>query len=146
MLWTACPHGEATGGKLRISVHVGPQLFPSNNAVSKLAEFHDWRYWPATKVSFKVRIGAHAYDAEIVSAPPSLRLWQALFAPSTPVDPYEYSSPTSSPLYSYPVGFVGQFFQKTYSALANTEPVGGWPTFRLLTNETGLGVLPTRRA
>jgi len=142
VLWTACPHGEATGGQLRVSVHVGPQLFPTGNKVSTLAEFRDWEHWPATKVGFKVKIGAHAYDAAIVSAAPSLTLWEALFASSTPVDPYEYSSPTASPLYSYPAGFVGQFFQKTYAALANTEPVGGWPPFQLLTSEIGLGVLP----
>ncbi|MGO9962519.1 MAG: hypothetical protein ACLPUG_03690 [Acidimicrobiales bacterium] len=142
VLWTACPHGKAADGKLRVSVHVGPQLFPTGNKVSTLAEFSDWRDWPATKVRFKVRVGAHAYDADIVSAVPSLPLWQALFGSSTPVDPYEYSSPTSSPLYSYPAAFVGQFFQRTYAALANTDPVGGWPPFQLLTSEESFGALP----
>ena len=142
VLWTACPHGKAADGKLRVSVHVGPQLFPTGNNVSTLAEFSDWEDWSVTKVRFKVRIGAHAYDADIVSEVPSLPLWQALFPSSTPVDPYEYSSPTSSPLYSYPAGFVGQFFQKTYAALANAEPVGGWPPFQLLTSEESFGALP----
>jgi hypothetical protein len=142
VLWTACPHGKASNGKLRVSVHVGPQLFPTGNKVSTLAEFPDWAAWPATAVSFKVRIGAHDHDADVVSAAPSLPLWQALFASSTPVDPYEYESPTSSRVYSYPAGFVRQFFQSTYSALANAEPLGAWPPFQLLTSEESFGALP----
>ena len=71
-----------------------------------------------------------------------MSLWQALFPQSTPVDPYEYKSPTSSPLYSYPAGFVRHFFQSTYAALANTAPVGNWPGFQLLTSEDSFGALP----
>ena len=142
VLWTACPHGKAANGKLRVSVHVGPQLFPTNNAVSTLTEFPDWKRWPATKVNFKVKIGTDTYDAEIASAAPSLSLWEALLPPSTPVEPYEYSSPTSSPLYSYPAAFVRHFFQSAYAALANTAPVGDWPSFQLLTSDVSLGVLP----
>jgi len=142
VLWTACPHGTAAG-KLQVSVHVGPQLFPNGNAVSTLTEFPDWEAWPGTKVSFKVKIGTSTYDADIVSAAPSLPPWQALFPSSTPVDPYEYKSPTGSPLYSYPAGFVRQFFQNAYAALANTEPVGGWPSFQLLTSDaSSFGRLP----
>jgi hypothetical protein len=142
VLWTACPHGKAKDGKLRVSVHVAPQLFPTGNAVSTLAEFSDWQYWPATNVSFKVKIGPRTFDADIVSAPPSPSLWHVLFPSSTTVDPYEYQSPTSSPLYSYPAGFVRHFFQSTYAALANTAPVGNWPGFQLLTSEGSFGALP----
>jgi hypothetical protein len=142
VLWTACPHGKAKDGKLRVSVHVAPQLFPTGNAVSSLAEFSDWQYWPPTNVRFKVKIGPRTFDADIVSAPPSPSLWHVLFPSSTTVDPYEYSSPTSSPLYSYPAGFVRHFFQSTYAALANTAPVGNWPGFQLLTSEDGFGALP----
>ncbi|MGA2527923.1 MAG: hypothetical protein ABSG36_02030 [Acidimicrobiales bacterium] len=142
VLWTACPHGKATDGKLRISVHVGPQLFPTSNAVSVLSEFPDWARWPSTAVSFKVKVGTGVHDATIVSTRPSLSLWEALFAPSTPVEPYEYSSPTSSPLYSYPAGFVRQFFQSTYGALADTAPLGAWPSMQLLTSDLSLGRLP----
>ena len=81
VLWTACPHGKAADGKLRVSVHVAPQLFPTGNKVSTLAEFHDWAKWPLTKVAFKVRIGPSNYDADIVSTAPSLPLWQSLFPP-----------------------------------------------------------------
>jgi len=104
VLWTACPHGKAKDGRLRVSVHVAPQLFPNGNAVSSLAEFSDWQYWPATNVRFKLKIGSRTFDADIVSAPPSSSLWHALFPASTTVEPYEYSSPTASPLYSYPAG------------------------------------------
>jgi hypothetical protein len=142
VLWTACPHGKAKDGRLRVSVHVAPQLFPNGNAVSSLAEFSDWQYWPATNVRFKLKIGSRTFDADIVSAPPSSSLWHALFPASTTVEPYEYSSPTASPLYSYPAGFVRHFFQSTYAALANTAPVGNWPSFQLLTSEGGFGALP----
>jgi hypothetical protein len=142
VLWTACPHGKAADGKLRVSVHVAPQLFPTNNTQSTLSEFHDWQMWPTTNVSFKVNIGPHSYDADIVSAAPSLSLWEALFPSSTPVEPYEYLSPTGSELYSYPAGFVRHFFQSTYTALMDTAPLGGWPSFEQLTSDGGLGVLP----
>jgi hypothetical protein len=142
VLWTACPHGKAKDGRLRVSVHVAPQLFPNGNAGSSLAEFSDWQYWPATNVRFKLKIGSRTFDADIVSAPPSSSLWHALFPASTTVEPYEYSSPTASPLYSYPAGFVRHFFQSTYAALANTAPVGNWPSFQLLTSEGGFGALP----
>ena len=122
VLWTACPHGKAKDGKLRVSVHVAPQLFPTGNAVSSLAEFSDWQYWPATNVRFKVKIGPRTFDADIVSAPPSSSLWHALFPSSTTVDPYEYSSPTSSPLHSYPAGFVRHFFQSTYADSRTRHP------------------------
>src|ERR1039458_7503360 len=92
VLWTACPHGKAKDGKLRVSVHVAPQLFPTGNATSTLAEFSDWQYWPATNVSFKVKIGPRTFDADIVSAPPSPSLWHVLFPSSTTVDPYEYQT------------------------------------------------------
>ncbi len=141
VLWTACPHGQA-GGKLRVAVHVGPQLFPTGNVTSTLSEFRDWEEWPATQVSFKVKIGSATYDADIISPAPSLPLWKALFSPTIPVEPYEYSSPTSSPLYSYPAGFVRNFFQNTYTALADTAPVGAWPGVQVLTSEDYFGALP----
>jgi len=96
------PAREGENGKLRVSVHVAPQLFPTGNAVSTLAEFSDWQYWPATNVSFKVKIGPRTFDADIVSAPPSPSLWHVLFPSSTTVDPYEYQSPTSSPALQLP--------------------------------------------
>ena len=34
------------------------------------------------------------------------------------------------------------FFQSTYAALANTAPVGGWPSFQLLTSDVSFGALP----
>ena len=142
VLWTACPHGKAADGKLRVWCMSAPQLFPTGNKVSTLAEFHDWAKWPSTKVAFKVRIGPSNYDADIVSTAPSLPLWQSLFPLSTKVDPYEYSSPTRSALYSYPAGFVRHFFQSTYTALVGTEPVGGFPGVQQLTSEDVLGVLP----
>ena len=140
VLWTALPHGKAADGKLRVSVHVAPQLFPTGNKVSTLAKFPDWKDWPETPISFKVRIGGGTHSAQIVSAAPSLSLWKALFPPSTPVDPYEYTSPTASPLYSYPAGYVRHFFQSTYTALTSAKPVGGWPSVQqLLGNDVAAG-------
>ena len=84
VLWTACPHGKAADGKLRVSVHVGPQLFPTGNEVSTLAEFPDWKDWPATKVTFKVKIGSYTYDAEHRERGP---LVVPLAGALSPVDP-----------------------------------------------------------
>ncbi len=140
VLWTACPHGKAADGKLRVSVHVAPQLFPNGNKVSTLAKFPDWKDWPETPISFKLKIGGGTHSAQIVSAAPSSSLWKALFPPSTPVDPYEYTSPTASPLYSYPAGYVRHFFQSTYTALTSAKPVGGWPSVQeLLGNDVAAG-------
>ena len=40
--------------------HVGPQLLPDRQRASTLAEFPDWEDWPATQVSFKVKIASAA--------------------------------------------------------------------------------------
>ncbi len=141
MLWTACPHGKATDGKLRVSVHVGPQLFPTNNAVSKLAEFPDWQYWPATKVSFKVKIGAHAYDAEIVSAPTSLSLWQALFA-FDHGRPLRVLEPDLLPALQLPGRVRRPILPENLRGIGEHGARRGLASFRLLTSEAGLGVLP----
>jgi len=123
-------------------VHVAPQLFPTGNKVSTLAEFPDWRQWPVTKVAFRVRIGSVSYPADIVSEVPSVPLWHSLFPLKTKVEPYEYSSPVGSPFHSYPAGFVRHFFQSAYTALVGTAPTGNFPSLQKLTGESSLGVLP----
>ena len=69
VLWTACPHGKATDGKLRVSVHVGAPAVPDRQrgvvagGVPRLASTGRRQ----TSGS-RSRSGPDTYDADIVSA------------------------------------------------------------------------------
>jgi hypothetical protein len=142
VLWTACPNGMASTGKLRISVAIGPQLMPSGSSAT-LADFPDWEDWPATEITWKVKIGVHTLDATVVSSAPSSALYQSLFLPTTQVDPYQYQSPTASPLYTYPASVIRAYFAGLYSRLAHNLPEGGgWHNWQQIVSEEGFGQLP----
>lgn len=124
VIWTACPNGVGKDGKLRISVAIGPQLFASK-APGTLAQFPDFENWPATKITWKAKIGSHVVTAKVVSAAPSSALYQALFHPTTPVDTYQYASPSGNSMVSYPASFMHNFHMDTYRGLAHGIPEDG---------------------
>jgi hypothetical protein len=124
VIWTACPNGIASNGKLRISVAIGPQLLAAKSPAT-LAGFPDFADWPAAKITWQVVIGSDLSEGTVVSAAPSSALYTALFRPSTPVDTFIYSSPTAKPLISYPSAFMHQFFAGLYGQLATSLPAGG---------------------
>jgi hypothetical protein len=108
-----------------------------------LADFPDWEDWPATQITWKATIGTDVVDATVVSAAPSSPLYRALFLPTTPVDPYQYQSPTASALYTYPASTVRQFFAGLYTGLAKALPEGGgWPGWQEIVSDNSFGVLP----
>lgn len=142
VIWTACPNGLSPTGSLQVSVAVAPQLFPSTTTAT-LSDFPDWADWPATEITWKATIGAEVVDATVVSAPPSSSLYQALFLPTTPVDYYQYESPTASPLYTYPASSVRALFSHLYTDLAARLPEGdGWHTWQDIVNDASFGQLP----
>ena len=106
----------ARDGRQRQAARLGrtsaPQLFPTG------AGCRHWRSSPTGRTGRRrrslasVTIGADTYDATMVSPAPSSSLWQALFPSSTPVATLPVlRARRSSPLYSYPAGFVRHFFQ-----------------------------------
>jgi hypothetical protein len=142
VIWTACPNGTSSDGRARISVAVGPQLSPSASNAT-LAEFPDWADWPATKIAWTVTIGGKEAAATVVSAAPSSSLYQSLFLATTPVDSYQYQSPTGNRIYSYPAGRLRAFFSGLYTNLATTLPEGdGWHNWQQIVSEEGFGQLP----
>jgi hypothetical protein len=145
ILWTACPNGVAAGGKLRISVAVGPQFVTgSTTSQGHLGLFPDFLDWPATAISWKALIGPDVLAATVVSAKPSSALYQALFHPATPVNPYKYISRTPLNIYTYPASYLQGVFQSIYVRLAASLPKdGGVHSVDQLASDTGFGVFPT---
>lgn len=147
LIWTACPNGIASNGNLQISVAIAPQLYAvvvtSSAPVLTLAGFTDVANWPATQISWQAKIGAITADATVVSAAPSLALYQALFPSTTPVTSYEYQSPSKSALYTYPASNLAAFFTGLYTKLAATLPEGnGWHSYQELASDVAFGQLP----
>lgn len=141
-IWTACPNGKASDGKLRVSVAIGPQLSPSGTNAT-LSEFPDWADWPATEIAWRVSIGTDVVEATVTSPPPSSSLYKALFLPTTPVGPYQYQSPTGARIYSYPASRVRAFFAGLYTSMATSLPEGdGWHKWQQIVSEKGFGQLP----
>ncbi len=144
IIWTACPNGVAAGGMLRISVAVGPQLFTGTASPSVLKAFPDFTDWPATKIGWTATIGAHTVSATVVSAKPSAPLYQALFHPAIPVNPYAYVPRRPLNIYTYPASYLQGVFQGIYSHLAATLPKGGGVHgVDQLSNDTAFGLFPT---
>jgi hypothetical protein len=147
LIWTACPNGIASNGNLKISVAIGPQLsgviISAGPSALTLAAFPDVEKWPAVDITWQVKIGTRTVDATVVSAAPSLSLYQALFLPTTPVTSYEYESPSKSAVYTYPASTLAAFFASLYAKLAATLPEGnGWHTYQDLASDVAFGQLP----
>ena len=108
-----------------------------------LSDFPDWEDWPATQITWKATIGTDVVDATVVSAAPSSALYTALFLPTTPVDAYQYQSPTANALYTYPASSLRQFFAGLYTGLAKALPEGGgWHGWQEIVSDDSFGVLP----
>ena len=142
VIWTACPNGVAHNGKLRISVAVGPQLFASSTP-GTLAQLPDFENWPATKITWTVKIGSHTLSAKVVSAAPSSALYKALFHPTTPVDTYVYDTQTNSQMIAYPASFMHGFHTDLYHHLASNVPAdGGLHEAHFLLGKSPLSQMP----
>ena len=125
VVWTACPNGVTSNGKLRISIAIGPHLMlPAGSTSGQLSQFPDWVDWAAAKITWQATIGVTTVPATVVSAGPSPTLYQALFRSSTPVNGYEYSSPTRSNLYQNSVATMRDHFSGIYTRLAKFGPDG----------------------
>ena len=144
VLWTACPHGAATrrqapglGGRRHRS------CYHERRCPGTLAQFPDWEDWPSTNVSFKVKIGPQSYDADIVERGAFLL---ALGGAVPAVDarqplPVLESRPPRRSTATRPLSYATSSRAPTRRS-SNTEPVGGWPSFQLLTSDDGFGALP----
>ena len=145
VIWTACPNGVAAGGRLRISVAVGPQLSPeiTGSATPELSQFPDWLDWPATRIGWQATIGGAVVEATVVSSAPSASLYRALFATTIPVNPYLYQSPSSRRLVSYPASYLHGLFSGLYGKLAATVPKdGSVHGYEQLTSQAAFGMFP----
>jgi len=134
VVWTACPNGVTSNGKLRISIAIGPHLMlPAGSTSGQLSQFPDWVDWAAANITWQATIGVTTVPATVVSAGPSSTLYQALFRPSTPVDGYEYSSPTGSDLYQNSVATMRDHFSGIYTSLAGSiAEDGSYPSWGIL--------------
>jgi hypothetical protein len=120
----------------RISMVVSPRLSAVSTTPTTLGFYEDWLNWPATDVTFELTIGTDTIPASAVTVLPpvlpagvtSSDLWQLLFNPNTPVDPFTFNNSFASRLVrSYPAYWVRQFHRNTYNTLSSLPP--GYPTF-----------------
>lgn len=149
VMWTACPDGVAANGQLRVSVAVGPQLSPQFTAGTpvELGQFPDWLNWPAADITWQVTIGTEVVSGTVASAPPAAPLYQALFTPTTPVNPYVYESPVGSAVYTHPASYLHGLFAAMYGMLAGNLPEdNGWHTVQQLAGGNAFGrIFPGER-
>ncbi len=147
--WTALPNGTRDGGKtLALSVHVAPRLtFAGSPPPSRLplSEYPDFVHWAAQDIRFSVRLGPA--PAITVAPLPGRRpeLWDAIFSPSTEVEPYRWEKvfidPSARRLRSYPAARLRSFLAGMYSAVARSSPAS-WPSVAQLWR-AGLSQVPT---
>lgn len=140
IIWTAVSNGTAGSGTVQLSVAIAPRLV-STAAAATLADYPDWLNWPATAVTFTVTIGTVTIPTDQVTVVPpavplpsgvtSSQLWQLLFAPTTPVNPYTFSSFAGQLVRSYPAYYVRQFHVSTYTDIAANHPTA-WPSYEEL--------------
>jgi len=126
VMWTALPNG-VVGSRLRLSVFVSPRLETDEilpgNTTPTLGQFPDFLEWPEKTLEFSVRFdGSPALPADRVSAPPSLKLWQALFDAKTYVEPYKFKGLHDRLIRSYPVKHVVSFLKDQYQHVALESP------------------------
>ena len=109
IIWTALPSGIRPGGgsnMLKLSVYVSPRLD------GPILDSSDFANWPdrlkANPLAFDVVVDdGSARDifrvraAIVTASAPDPKLWRALFAPTTPVDPGAGSKPLPRPVSSY---------------------------------------------
>src|SRR5262245_53347134 len=124
IIWTACPNGVAAGGRLRVSVAVGPQLFTGTASPSELKAFPDFLDWPATVITWQATIGGHVVPATVVSAKPSAPLYQLLFHPTIPVNPHAFQNNAGRKVVTSPASYLQGLFRVMYARLAATLPKG----------------------
>jgi hypothetical protein len=122
-IWTALPNGATGEGaqrKLKLSVHVSVRLDP--DADQRLAPF-DFVNWPAHVQPSNLRIdlvfdGGPTVRAAIVSAPPSLTKWQALFSADTFVRSRAVRQRASQPVSTHSVGALHSYLKTGYQRIA----------------------------
>jgi hypothetical protein len=150
VVWTALPNGKVPGhsNQLQLSVLVSPRLMSSSTSPQTLGptNYPDWLNWPATAVSFAVKIGGVTIPAgDVTVVPPpvplpsgvtSSQLWKLLFKSSTKVDPYAFSSYAGQLIRSYPAYNVRDFLLSTYSQIASQYPTD-FPTYQDLVGPAG---------
>src|SRR5215212_3348105 len=128
LLWVALPNGVQADGDTRhlcLSVVVAPHLRTDEGQT--LARFPDFLDWAARmqpdRVAFTLHVDNGAQvQATVVSDPPDLTLWQALFTSDIPVRPYEFDDFSNRPIVSYSVTRVLGYLKERYQAVASLAP------------------------
>lgn len=138
VMWTALPNGFTSDGtNLQLSVFVSPRL--RSDEGTTLADFPDFLNWPATPITWTVRMGGlPAVAATVVGPPPRIDAWNALFPPNTPLVPYVFPSISANRIRSYPAANVRSYIHDFYVWLVQNHP----QAFPTLTDLVGSPTLP----
>ncbi len=136
VMWTAIPRGWGSGDRLRCSIVISPRLRSTDTALKKLSQYPDWVNWVSTlqQVSLTLVLnGKHLMPGDYtVLTEPQPAVWEAVFQPDTPVQPYQFPMYAQLPISSYPVKPLVEFVQQVYQTFGQNAPdsVPQWPSHR----------------
>lgn len=122
VIWTALPNGfDPSRGVFRLSVFVSPRLM-TDQPDPTLSAFGDWLAWPKVAPTFDVVLESggppQTLPATIVSSPPEMDLWAALFPGSTYVRPHTFPRLDTRRIRSYRATWVGDYLRDKYRSAA----------------------------
>lgn len=124
LIFTLLPNGRTAAGNLRLSAYLTPRL----EAGGVLADFPDMLQWPAriaaSGLRFRLICGANAATAEADRSLLRPDVWQAIFTPSTYVDPVTLPDYDDRLIVSYPVEDAHNFLVAAYQTVG-TGGAGG---------------------
>ena len=127
VIWTVCPHGLTTEGKLSFSLHVSPRLTASGPG-AHLSDSASWVDWPTLVRGCEFGLQAwlptgqpgalvKAKDADM-PVKPERAVYAALLGPTTPVVDYAFKDLKDKMILSYPVAQLARQISGLYGQLA----------------------------
>jgi hypothetical protein len=129
---TVLPNGRAANHRLRLSILLSPQL----SAGATLADFPDMLHWPALLrqhgLSFRLACGNRRQTVAAGTASLRPDLWEAIFRPSTYVQPVAHPDYDKRLIVSYPVRTTHDFVQYAYQAVGVGSASGARGLYDLL--------------
>lgn len=124
IIWAFLPNG-IKNGKLRFSAAVSIRLPEGAGSGPNLGLFPEVLNWAGTvkDMTFDLQFEKGApIEARRVSPDPDQELWQAIFQPDSPVEPFKFPDLTRNAVFAYPVKHVQSFIAQQYINVAAESP------------------------
>ncbi|WP_443750561.1 hypothetical protein [Asticcacaulis solisilvae] len=146
VVWTLCPNGRDTSGRMHLSAFVAPQLKVDPTGKTTLLTPTAWQNWPKTLGTISISVMVAGQPVPLPLKPVSkvsIDIYSALFPSDTPVVSFNtktLESLKSAMILSYPVRTLADHIENIYGALATATSEelpkakaltdAGWPGYR----------------